>query len=210
MASSREGGIDLPSTARANDQKLAPERGSGRAKLARVRLGIRIGGVHEEADRSGFRDSFVQHLELLGGQQVGQKAHSGDIATRPVQAGNQSEFDWVTADGEDNRDGRGGGLRRQRHGGAAGDRNDGHLPAHELLRQRGRPVIVTFQPVKLDGCVSSLDPAGRDQAPAKPIHIARVGILRATAQEPDHRHRRRLRARRKRPCGCCATDEPDK
>src|SRR5262245_55188787 len=96
MASSREGGIDLPSTARANDQKLAAERGSGRAKLARVRLGIRIGGVHEEADRSGFRDSFVQHLELLGGKQVGQKAHSGDIATRPVEAGGEYEFNWMT------------------------------------------------------------------------------------------------------------------
>src|SRR5262245_14192865 len=73
----------------------------------------------------------------------------------------------------------------------------------------GRPVIATFQPVKLDGYVSSLDLAFRDQTPAEPVHVARVRILRATAQEPHHRHRRLLRARRERPGSRRAAEKRD-
>jgi len=37
----------------------------------------------------------VQQAELLCDQQIAQKAHTRDIATRPIEARDETEFDWV-------------------------------------------------------------------------------------------------------------------
>ena len=62
----------------------------------------------EAAVRPGLSALFitktesVQHLKLLRRQLIDQKAHSGDVATRPIEAGDQPELHRVGTGREDN------------------------------------------------------------------------------------------------------------
>ncbi len=80
----------------------------------RQTLGIGIGRVDEQRNDGGRGDQLVQQLQPLRRQLRVQQAHAGEIAARPVQAGDKAELDRIEAHDEHDRNGRGRRLGRQR------------------------------------------------------------------------------------------------
>jgi hypothetical protein len=125
-----------------------------------------------------------------------------DIAARSVKAGNETEFDRVSADREHDRSGRrcgfGGECRRR-----ALDRNNhGNAAANQIGGQCWQSVETTLGPAIFDRDVAALDIAGFVET--SPDGVKSAGVTVRAAEQPDHRHRLQLRARRERPSRCAA------
>jgi hypothetical protein len=61
--------------------------------LSRGRSRARVGRAEEQADGGGRRQQLVHQFQpLLSGIHV-QRDHPGDVAARPIQAGDESGFD---------------------------------------------------------------------------------------------------------------------
>src|SRR5262245_34236390 len=119
------------------------------------------------------------------------------------KAGYQTKLDRVSADRENDRNGRRCRFGRERRRGAL-DRNDyGHLAANQIGRQRRQSVQLTFRPAVLHCDVAALEIAGFVEA--SPDRVERGGFTIGAAEQTDHRHRRLLRARRERPSSHSAT-----
>src|SRR5262249_23870135 len=135
-----------------------------------------------------------------------QKACSSDVATRSVDAGNETKFDRVTANREDDRNGRRCGFGRERRRGAL-DRNDrGYFAANQISRQRKQSVQLTLGPAVLHCDIAAFDVAGFVETLPDRVELAGSFTVRA-AEQADHRHRRLLRARRERLGGCRAAEQ---
>jgi hypothetical protein len=120
--------------------------------------------------------------------------HAGDIAARPVQAGDQSLLDRIAPSREDDRYGRGCGPGHE-HGNSVPD-DHGHRPSDQIIHQSRQSVILTLAPAKFDRDVLALDQTCLLQALAERGYEFRRVSERRAAQEPYHRHRRLLRAPR--------------
>jgi hypothetical protein len=158
---------------------------------------MRIARVHQQHDHAGAGDQLMQQLKPLRGQSAAEKAHTGRVPSRTVQSGNKSRLDRIDGGAEDNRNGRGRGLRRKGRR-RAGCRNDRHPTPHQSLRQRRRAIVLAVRPLIFDDDVSALDIADVIEALAKRIRKGRIARACPARQPPDHR-RGRLRARRERP-----------
>src|SRR6266516_1519677 len=80
---------------------LLPEGVSGCLYVPLLIFRSRIVRVHEKADRRGFGDQFVQQpqpLRLQASKVDGRTCH---VAPWTVEAGDQTEFDWVAVHRED-------------------------------------------------------------------------------------------------------------
>ena len=62
-----------------------------------------IVGIDEQGKALCLRQEFVQEPEPLRSEFRVDKADTCDVASRPVQAGNETRFDWVAAYAEDDR-----------------------------------------------------------------------------------------------------------
>ena len=71
-------------------------------------------GPDQHRDGRGGGDELAQHLQPLGSQEPGHEAHAGDVATGPVEAGDQPVHDRIAAGREYDRHRRGGSLGRER------------------------------------------------------------------------------------------------
>src|SRR5215472_14269900 len=80
--------------------------------VLRFAFGIRIAGIDEDSKRRGGR-RLAQELQPLWRQCGHEQCYTRDITTRVVETTNQAVLDWVVADREDNRDGRGCSLCRK-------------------------------------------------------------------------------------------------
>jgi hypothetical protein len=89
----REGGVDLPLCAGFNDNQSPPERIRGILHIFRFGGGARIGRVDDEADYGRRRYQRTQQFQPFRPERVGQKAHSGDIAAGPVEAGDETQLE---------------------------------------------------------------------------------------------------------------------
>ena len=90
----------------------------------------------------------------------GEEAYPRDVAARPVEAGNQAEFDRVAAMPEYDGNGCGGGLRRQRGLDAAGRGDDRHLPAHQIGGERRQPIVLSVCEARFDCDIAAFHIAG--------------------------------------------------
>ena len=94
----------------------------------------RVSRVDEEPDESGARDQHPQRFQPFCPECGDNKTHARDIAAGTVETGNETEFDRVGADHENDRNGCGcssGGYRSRR-----GERNDhGHRVGHQISDQ---------------------------------------------------------------------------
>ena len=85
--------------------------------------------------------------------------HAGDVAARPVKAGDEAELDRVAARFEDDRNGRGRRLRRKRRrSGRCG--NHGHPTMNQISRHCRQPISSTLRPTVFDRHVLAIDVAG--------------------------------------------------
>ena len=133
------------------------------------------------------------------------EADTGDIAARPVEAGDEAEFDRVAAAYEDDRDRRSRRLGCNCRGGVVrGDHC--HLTAYQIGCEVGQSIVLVLRPAILDRHVPALDVAGLAQALAECGHKVCSVSRRRAAEEPDHRHRWLLRTRRARPRERCTAE----
>jgi hypothetical protein len=136
------------------------------------------------------------------------KVDPGQVAARPGKAGDQTNFDRVIADAEDDGDRGGCCLRSQRRRrGASNDHGD--TSPNKIDRQRRQSIDLILGPTVFDGDVFALDIAVIIQALAKCGQNNVRKRARLAVEEPNHRHRRLLRARRERPRGRRAAKQSD-
>ena len=139
-----------------------------RCLLHRRRLcyGIRNVLVHKESNDSRIGNEFVQQRELLRRQINSEKACSGDVPARPVEARHDAGPDRVPAIDEDDGNGcrrRFGGKRR-----CIGVSNDYEDPAaNQIIRQYRQSIILLLRPAVFDHQIAALDIAGLAQAPVE-------------------------------------------
>ena len=181
-----------------SSSSLSPSARAAGCSSLRLHLGVGIGRIDERADGRRRRDQAVQQLQPLRLQLHAQRGHAGEIAARPVQAGDQPERDRIGAGEEHDRNGPGRGLGGEHAEHLAGDGDHRDLSADQVGRQRRQPVVLLLRPAIFDRDVAALDIAGFAQALAERVQPARVAAGGGAAQEADHRQRR-LRARGQRP-----------
>src|SRR5262249_51444996 len=58
----------------------------------------------EDGKATSFRSQFLQEPELLASKFPAHGGRAGDVAARPINAGDKTYFDWVRAKAEDNWD----------------------------------------------------------------------------------------------------------
>src|SRR5439155_25144432 len=146
----REGRVDLAVAARVLDVEMQPKYACCRLRVARLGLRTWICRVDEEADRSGYRHQLVQQLQPFRREFVAKEAHACDIATRPVEAGNETKFDRVAAGGENDWNGRRRGFGCERSRAAPGRSDHGHLTADQIGCERRQSVILAPRPAVFD------------------------------------------------------------
>ena len=160
-----------------------------------------------DTGRCGYQ--LAQDFQVLGDKFAREKIVPCDVAARPREAGNQTEPDRIFSDIEDDGDGRGGRLGRQRRLDPP-DRDDHRdRPAGQFARQHWQPVELVLGPTVLDRDVLAFGITALLQPWLKPAQASAVTSGDCGCDEADHRHRRLLRARRERPSSCRAAKQRD-
>src|SRR5262249_39773239 len=106
----------------------------------------------------------------------------------------------VSADAENDRDRRSGGLGRKCRRIAAWRGNHGNATTGEVGHERRETIIFSLQPVIFDRRVLAFDCAGLAEALAERSNVARSDTAAAAPDKRDNRHSSLLRARCERPC----------
>ena len=148
----REGGVDLAFGAGVQDMKLQPERARRRLHVSRYwsRHSGLVGLTSTRDDASPWAPARAAAPAALAPARQLNEVTPGDVAARPVEAGDKASFDRVAADREDDRNRRGRRLGRERRSGAAGRDDHGHLAANQIGRQRRQPIVSALRPAIFD------------------------------------------------------------
>jgi hypothetical protein len=101
----------------------------------------------------------MQKAELLRRQRAGNQVDAGQVAARAAEAGDEANLHWIDSGVEDNWNCGSCGLRRQRGRPIAGE-DHGDLPADQVSRQRGQPIVLALRPTVFDRDVLTFDVAG--------------------------------------------------
>src|SRR5262249_30860702 len=134
--------------------------------------------------------------------------NTGDVSARPVEAGDEPEFDWVCAGDKDdgNTRRRGLGCEHCRWSERADRR---HLALDKIGRHCRQRIITIRYPAVFDRHTLTLDIAHFVETAAECSIEINGNRLRQAAEISDHRDRWLLRACRQRPHRCRAADERD-
>src|SRR4029453_18730836 len=100
-----------------------------------------------------------------------EEANTGDVATGPVEAGDEAVLEGVPPGHKDDRNRRGCSLGRERRRGIADDQS--YLPAKKIRQQKRQPVSLILDKAVLDSDVLALDEAYFLQALAEPGRVIR-------------------------------------
>jgi hypothetical protein len=111
----------------------------------------------------GLIELKPEQLQSFRHQLVRQIRSAGQVPAGPVETGDKAQPDRVTADGKDDRYGRGRWLRRQRRGGAGGYEYR-YAAADEIGCEHRQPIKLIFRPAVFNCNVLALDVAGFLQA----------------------------------------------
>jgi hypothetical protein len=122
----------------------------------------------------GSRPQLTQEPKLLRPKFRRDEADTRDVATGPVEAGDEAIPDRVAPGHKYDRHCRGRGLGRERRRGIADDQ--GYLPAKKVRHQKRQLVSLTLVGAVLDGDVLALDIASLLHALVERGHpVSRVG-----------------------------------
>src|SRR5215468_2203324 len=168
-----------------------------------------IGWIDQHRDASGLGYQIMEEPQPLGRNFSGEKIDPGRVAARLGKAGDETKFDGVVADAEDDRDRCGRSLGRLSNGGLAGRSDNGYATTHEVSHERRQAIELALQPVVFHRYVLALEVAGFVEGFAERSRIAPRGLGRPNVDEADDRHRRLLRARRERPSDGRAAQQCD-
>jgi hypothetical protein len=167
-------------------------------------VALRIGsirGIDEHGHTRGSGYQLAQELQPLRRQLNREKIDPSQVAARPSEAGDKTEFDRVVANDEYDGNRRSCRLGRQHDGATSGRDDHGDAPVHQIGGQCRQPIVLAVRETVFDRQVLALDIAGFLQPLPEGNHTVIFGLSRLGAQPPDHRQRRLLRARRERPGG---------
>src|SRR2546425_12698375 len=147
--------------------------------------------VAHDGHLGDFRDHFLQQRPPLCDKPGSKVRHSGDVATRPLEARDESSADWILDRGHDDGDRTGrllGGTNHRllrRH-------DDGDLEPDQFSGESGKSIQPSSGPAPLNRDILSLDIAEPTQLVPKDLVQAfgRRGI--PAFENADPRHLRRL------------------
>ena len=197
-----KGRIDVSYGARVQDMESQPQRAGRCLQISRLNIAPGKSRVDERGYSPRLGEQLVQQLQSLPTQFRVQRCHSGEVAARSVQAGNETDLNRIGASDEDN--GNRGGCSPGCYRRLAVRGNHGHPAANQIGRQRGQTIVVTFRPAIFDRHGLALDIPGLAQALAKRGQKVCILAGRPGVEEAYHWRRRLLRARRERPCNRAA------
>ena len=98
----------------------------------------------------------MKQAERLAGNQVAEPANSGDIAARPVEAGDVALLDRVAARREHDRNGLGPCHGSQYRSAASGRGDHGHLATDQIGRKGRQSVVLIFRETVFDCYVAAI------------------------------------------------------
>jgi hypothetical protein len=152
----------------------------------------------------------VQEPDPLWHKLVRHEADAGDVAARPIEAGNKTKLDRVSANAKNDRNRRGRCFGRKWHCRAARRGDDGHPAADQIGRQFRQPIDFIVRQAVFDRHVLALNIANFAQALTERSHHGRVPLRRCAIEEPNHRHPRLLlRTHRERPGRSTTAEQRD-
>jgi hypothetical protein len=185
----REQHVEFAFGARLQGAQLQAEAEGGLRQIPDLRVRGRTGRVHGHHERSRARDELAHELQALARDLHAQAGNPGEIASRPRQAGNETEPDGISPQFEDDRDGFGCRFCRERHLRAARRDDHGHALAYEIQRQLRQAAILPLGPAKRDGDIAALDETRLGEAFTERLQPAGIGLGRFRSEIADHRHR---------------------
>ena len=116
-----------------------------------------ISGVAQHGDAASAGNKLVQEREALGDELMDEKIYTSHVAARPREARDKTKLDRIVPDTEHDRDLLRRGFGRERAGRKPGRGDHRHVAANQIRQQTGYLVIFSFEPVKLNRDVTSLD-----------------------------------------------------
>jgi hypothetical protein len=158
-----------------------------------------LAGLTSTANPSQVAHQLAQKLQPLCRQLVRKKVDPGQVAAGPGKARDETSSDRVVADVENDRNGRGCCLGRERRQvpPEGGDHCD--AAANEIGGQRRQSIGLVVGPTVFYRDVLAFDVANVLEPLAEGPHRFYVALGRLWVEETDHRHRCLLRPCRKRP-----------
>ena len=139
-------------------------------------------GSARTPNRAALGINSRSNCNCFGASSASKMVDAGDVRAGPVEAGDKTQCDRVTAGAKDDRYGRGRCLRRQRCGGAGGY-DHRYAAADEIGCKRRQPIVLILRPAVLDRHVLALDIAGFLQALEKWNGVVLVVIVSGLGAE---------------------------
>ena len=121
-------------------------------------------GIDEHGNAHGSRQQFMQEPKPLCPKLHHHEADTGDVATWPVEAGDEAVADRIAAGCEDDRDRRGCGLGRNCRRGV-GRSDHCHLTAYQIGCEVGQSIVLVLRPAILDRHILAFDVPGLECTP---------------------------------------------
>jgi hypothetical protein len=129
----------------------------------------------------------MQQLQPLCSQQCKKEGHPSGIAARLVEAGNEPQFDGVTAGREHDWNCPSRPFCRERRGFSAGRDDQGHITTYEFGCERRQSIVLPFCPAILDGYILALKITGLAEALTERGDGGRCFPWRPAAKKSDDR-----------------------
>lgn len=157
--------------------------------------GARIIRIHEQC-HPGSWGELIEDLDALGPDLTGDRADPRHIAARTIVAGNETDLDRISSDGEHDRNSRRGSLRGARGSDVAGGPDHGDLEVGQFRRKRRESTVIALGPSILDPDILAFDETDVLKTLPKRRRVEVVEFGRSGIEKPDHRHCRLLSSRR--------------
>jgi hypothetical protein len=188
LRKSCEGRFEVAIGAGIHDDELQAQRGCRRQQFGDGGLGVHRGRVRENAEARSIGYQLAEQLQSFRHHLALQKGDAGEVRAGPVEAGDETRCDRVTAGEKDDGNGRGRCLGRARYGNGGGY-DHGDAAADEIGGEGRQSIQLVLRITILDRHVPALDVAGFFQALKKRNGgVLVVDLSGLGAEEPDHRH----------------------
>src|SRR5262249_478752 len=129
----RKGRVDLTIGTGAVDLDLSPNRRSRRLHVFNQSFGANsIFWIDEHRDARRPRQKLVQEAKPLRPEFRSQADDAGDIAARPIESGDETSLDWITASAQNDWNWGGGGFGREGRCRADRGNDDSHSAADQV------------------------------------------------------------------------------
>src|SRR5262249_47813420 len=167
---------------------------------------IRFIRIHETADHGCLRDQYVQCFKLLCYYTAKQGTYACGVTARSIDAGNETELNWIAGDCKKDRNGVGGRLGGKSGGRPPDGDEQSQLAANQFRCKPWQSIVLVVGPAELAFCVATVGVTSFVQGPPKGAEPPSVGLRRPTAKKSDNGRCRQLGARRERPRDRSATN----